>query len=53
MSTRSVKQRRLSACGAKFKPKLGDGKHTITAIAVDAAGNPDPTPAKKKVKVTG
>jgi hypothetical protein len=40
-------------CKAKFKPKLGDGKHKILVAAVDAAGNPDPTPAKKKVTVTG
>jgi DNA-binding beta-propeller fold protein YncE len=47
----AVDKKNPKPCGAKFKPKLGDGKHTITAIAVDAAGNPDPTPAKKKVKV--
>lgn len=38
-------------CNAKFKPKLGGGKNTILVVAVDAAGNPDPTPAKKKVTV--
>jgi DNA-binding beta-propeller fold protein YncE len=39
-------------CGAKFKPKLGSGKNKIQVVAVDPAGNPDPTPAKKKVTVT-
>jgi DNA-binding beta-propeller fold protein YncE len=39
-------------CGAKFKPKLGSGKNKIQVAAVDPAGNPDPTPAKKKVTVT-
>jgi DNA-binding beta-propeller fold protein YncE len=39
-------------CGAKFKPKLGGGKNKIQVAAVDPAGNPDPTPAKKKVTVT-
>jgi hypothetical protein len=48
-----VDKKKPKPCGAKFKPKLGDGKHKITVIAVDAAGNPDPTPAKKKVTVTG
>jgi hypothetical protein len=40
-------------CAAKFKPKLGSGKNKIQVVAVDPAGNPDPTPAKKKVTVTG
>lgn len=48
-----VDKKQPKPCGAKFKPKLGDGKHKLIAIAVDAAGNPDPTPAKKKVTVTG
>jgi hypothetical protein len=39
-------------CDAKFKPKLGGGKNKIQVVAIDAAGNPDPTPAKKKVTVT-
>jgi DNA-binding beta-propeller fold protein YncE len=39
-------------CNAKFKPKLGGGKNKIQVVAVDPAGNPDPTPAKKKVTVT-
>jgi hypothetical protein len=39
-------------CGAKFKPKLGGGKNKIQVVAIDPAGNPDPTPAKKKVTVT-
>jgi 6-phosphogluconolactonase (cycloisomerase 2 family) len=48
-----VDKKKPKPCKSKFKPKLGDGKHKITVIAVDAAGNPDPTPAKKKVTVTG
>jgi DNA-binding beta-propeller fold protein YncE len=39
-------------CDAKFKPKLSSGKNKIQVAAVDPAGNPDPTPAKKKVTVT-
>jgi hypothetical protein len=48
-----VDKKKPKPCKSRFKPSLGDGKHKITVIAVDAAGNPDPTPAKKKVTVTG
>jgi hypothetical protein len=48
-----VDKKKPKPCKAKFKPRLGDGKHKIVVIAVDAAGNPDPSPAKKKVTVVG
>jgi VCBS repeat-containing protein len=41
----------FKACTSPRSFKLKPGKHTFTVVATDAAGNVDPTPAKKKVKV--
>jgi hypothetical protein len=46
----SVDGGRLRACGPVLKLHLKPGKHTVTAIATDAAGA-DPTPARFAVKV--
>lgn len=42
----------FKACKSpKTYKKLRPGKHTVSVRAVDAAGNTDPTPAKKKFKL--
>jgi subtilisin-like proprotein convertase family protein len=41
----------FAPCGAAVKFKLKKGKHTLEAVAIDAAGNRDPSPAKASVKV--
>ena len=39
-------------CGPKLKlRRLKPGKHTLLVRAVDALGNADATPAKKKLRV--
>jgi hypothetical protein len=40
------------ACGALFAPSLRLGRHVVEATAHDAAGNVDPTPARRTVLVT-
>lgn len=41
-----------AACVSPFKKKVGTGKHTFKVLAIDTAGNADPTPAKVKFTVT-
>jgi hypothetical protein len=40
-------------CSSPFTPAspLADGPHTITIVAVDAAGNPDPRPSTRSIVV--
>ena len=41
-------------CGPRFKPKrLDDGRHKLKAVATDAAGNEDQSPALRRLKVAG
>jgi hypothetical protein len=39
-------------CSAPFTAKLRPGTHSFVVVAVDAAGNADPTPATARIKVT-
>jgi hypothetical protein len=41
----------LASCSASPELKLKRGTHTLEAVAVDAAGNRDPTPAAVTVKI--
>ncbi len=41
----------FESCTAAPEFKLKPGKHTLDAVAIDAAGNRDPTPAQVNVKV--
>lgn len=41
----------FAACGSAPEFKLKTGKHTLEAVAIDAAGNRDQSPASVKVKV--
>jgi len=49
------RKRKFSDCSPNYKPpkRLRRGKHTLTAVATDAAGNADATPAVKKFTVLG
>jgi hypothetical protein len=38
-------------CASTAKFKLVPGKHTITVVAIDTAGNRDPSPAQIRVKI--
>jgi hypothetical protein len=40
-------------CGSPEKLKVDDGRHKFQVVAIDAAGNRDPTPDKDKFKVVG
>jgi hypothetical protein len=42
---------KFATCASEPEFKLKRGKHTLEAVAIDAAGNRDPTPASVKVKV--
>lgn len=49
-----VDKGKLADCSSPFKlktRKLDVGKHAVSVVAVDAAGNADPSPAKVKFKV--
>jgi hypothetical protein len=41
---------RFKSCKSPFKAKVDPGKHKFKVIAIDPAGNADPTPAKAKFK---
>jgi hypothetical protein len=43
----------FEACDSPEKLKVDDGKHKFQVVAIDVAGNRDPTPAKDKFKVVG
>ncbi len=47
-----VDKKRMKPCTSPMKLKFKKrGKHTVTVSAIDAAGNPDPTPATYKWKI--
>jgi hypothetical protein len=46
-------KRAYKACGSPFKKRVGEGRHKFSVYAIDAAGNRDQTPAKRKFKVVG
>jgi hypothetical protein len=48
----SLDRKRFSSCSSptKFK-KLKEGRHVVRVRALDAAGNPDPTPARKRFRI--
>jgi hypothetical protein len=49
--TCSVDGGRVAPCTSPAKVRLRLGKHRLVVTAIDAAGNPDPTPASVTVKV--
>jgi hypothetical protein len=46
----AIDEKAFAPCTSPKKQKIKPGKHVFFVRAVDAAGNTDPTPAKKKVK---
>lgn len=40
----------FKSCDSPFKAKVDQGKHKFKVVAIDQAGNQDPTPAKLKFK---
>lgn len=47
-----VDRRRMRPCGSTKRVRIGRGPHALRARAIDLAGNADPTPAKRRWRVT-
>lgn len=47
----SIDDAPFTPCQTPIRPELRRGKHTVEAVATDAAGHEDPTPAEAKVRI--